>query len=101
MAFFHLMHTRIAIYGLIKMSVMPLFIFRITFLLRFGTLLYRQTIGIPMGSDGVSLVADLFLNLIIVCYESDFMKSLSRQNQAGIIKAFNSSLKYLDDFFIY
>ena len=33
------------------------------------------------------LVADLFL----FCYERDFIKSLSRENQAGIIKAFNST----------
>ena len=30
-------------------------------------------------------------------YESDFMKSLSRENQANIIEAFNSTSRYLDD----
>ena len=39
------------------------------------------------------LVADFFL----FCYERDSMKSLSRENQAYIIKAFNSILRYLDD----
>ena len=39
------------------------------------------------------LVADLFL----FGYEKDFMKSLSRQNQANIIEAFNSTSRYLDD----
>ena len=39
------------------------------------------------------LVADLFL----FCYERDFMKSLSRENQADIIEAFNSTSRYLDD----
>ena len=57
--------------------------------IRFGTKLYRQTIGIPMGT----LVADLFL----FCYERHFMKSLSRENQADIIEAFNSTSRYLDD----
>ena len=28
---------------------------------RFGTKLYRQIVGIPMGTDCVPLVADLFL----------------------------------------
>ena len=39
------------------------------------------------------LAADLFL----FCYERDFMKSLSPENQADIIEAFNSSSRYLDD----
>ena len=39
------------------------------------------------------LVADLFL----FCYESDFMKSLARENQADVIDAFNSISRYLDD----
>ena len=60
---------------------------------RFGTKLYRQTIGIPMGTNCAPLVADLFL----FCYERDFIKSLSRENQADIIEAFNSTSRYLDD----
>ena len=51
--------------------------------IRFGTKLYRQTIGIPMGTNCASLVVDLFL----FCYERDFMKPLSRENQADIIEA--------------
>ena len=61
--------------------------------IRFGTKLYRQTIGIPMGTNCAPLVADLFL----FCYERDFMKSISRENQADIIEAFNSTSRYLDD----
>ena len=61
--------------------------------IRFGTKLYRQTIGIPMGTNCVPLVADLFF----FCYERDFMTSLSRENQADIIWAFNSTSRYLDD----
>ena len=38
----------------------------------FGTKLYRQTIGIPTGTNCAPLVAELFL----FCYERDFMKSL-------------------------
>ena len=64
-----------------------------TIFIRFGTKLYRQTIGIPMGTNCAPLVADLFL----FCYERDFMKSLSRENQADIIEAFNSTSRYLDD----
>ena len=61
--------------------------------IRFGTKLYRQIVGIPMGTDCAPLVADLFL----FCYEIDFMKYLSSDNQADVIKAFNSTSRYLDD----
>ena len=40
-----------------------------------------------------SLVADLFL----FRSEGDFMKSLSCENQADIIEAFNSTSRFLDD----
>ena len=55
--------------------------------------LYRQIVGIPMGTNCASLVADLFL----FCYERDFMLSLSDKNQTDIIEAFNSTSRYLDD----
>ena len=59
----------------------------------FGTKLYRQIVDIPMGTNCAPLVADLFL----FCYERDFMKDLSSDNQADVIKAFNSTSRYLDD----
>ena len=61
--------------------------------IRFGSKLYRQIVGIPMGTNCAPLVADLFL----FCYEGDFMLSLSDNNQADIIDAFNSTSRYLDD----
>ena len=44
--------------------------------IRFGLKLYRQIVGIPMGTNCVPLVADLFL----FCYERDFMLSLTDNN---------------------
>ena len=41
--------------------------------IRFGTKLYRQIVGIPMGANCAPLVADLFL----YCYERDFMDFLT------------------------
>ena len=61
--------------------------------IRFGSKLYRQTVGIPMGTNRAPLVADSFL----FCYERDFMLSLSDNNQNDIIEAFNSTSRYLDD----
>ena len=60
--------------------------------IRFGTKLYRQIVGIPMGTNCAPLVADLFL----FCYERDFMTSLSDVKQAEIIEAFKSTSRYLD-----
>ena len=55
--------------------------------IRFGTKLYRQIVGIPMGTNCAPLVVDLFL----YCYERDFMDSLNHGNQADVIEAFNST----------
>ena len=60
---------------------------------RFGTQLYRQVVGIPMGTNCAPLVADLFL----VNYERGFMMSLSDDKQADVIDAFNTTSRYLDD----
>ena len=62
-------------------------------LIRFGNNLYGQIVGIPMGTNCAPLVADLFL----FCYERDFITSLSNDNQADIIEAFNSTSRNLDD----
>ena len=44
------------------------------------------------------LIVLLLLQICFLsCYERDFMKSLSREIQADIIDAFNSSSRYLDD----
>ena len=63
----------------------------LTFLLdniyiRFGYKLYRQTVGIPVGTNCAPLVADLFL----VCYERDFMLSLSEDTQSETSRGINS-----------
>ena len=70
----------------------------LTFLLdnifiRFGTKLYRQVFWIPMGINCAPLVADLYL----LSYERDFIMSLSDDNQADVIDAFNTGSRYLDD----
>ena len=70
----------------------------LTFLLdniyiRFGSKLYRQIVGFPMGTNCAPLVVDLFL----FCNERDFMLSLSEDNQYDVIEAFNSTSRYLAD----
>ena len=71
----------------------------LTFLLdnifiRFGTKLYRQVVGIPIGTNCAPLLADSLL----FCYERDFfMMPVSGGKQAGVIGAFNTTSRYLDD----
>ena len=62
--------------------------------MRIGSKLYRQIVGITtMGTNYAPLVSDLFL----FCYERDFMATLSDNNQADVVEAFNSTSRYLDD----
>ena len=61
--------------------------------IRFGTKLYRQIVGIPMGTNCAPLVADLFL----FCYQREFMMSLSADKDAEITEDFKSTSRYLDD----
>ena len=46
-----------------------------------------------MGTNCAALVADLLL----FCYERDFMMSLSGDRQTNVIDAFNTTSRYLDD----
>ena len=58
--------------------------------IHFGTKLYRQVVGIPMGTNCSPLVANLFL----LCYERDIMMSLSDDKQVDVIDAFNTTSRY-------
>ena len=87
------MYIIITIYDRVKKVCDALVYLLDNIFIRFETKLYRQTIGIPMGTNCAPLVADLLL----FCYERDFIKSLSRENQADIIEAFNSTSRYIDD----
>ena len=61
--------------------------------IRFGAKIYRQIVSNPNGSNCAPLVADLLL----FCYERDFINDLSSDNQADVSKAFNSTSRYSDD----
>ena len=87
------MYIIITIYGRVKKSVMPLFIFWIIFLLDLELNFIDKLLVFRW-----ELIVLLLLQICsFFCYERDFMKSLSRENQADIIEAFNSSSRYLDD----
>ena len=50
-----------------------------------------------MGTNCAFLCAFLVADLFLLCYERDFMLSLSDANQSEVIEAFNSTSRYLDD----
>ena len=60
-----------------------------------GSKLYKRIVGIPMGINCASLVADLFC----FCYYRDLVLSQSGNNQTDIIEDFNPTSRYLDDLF--
>ena len=90
--FLLLMYIIITIYGRVKKSVMPLFIFWIIFLLD----LELNFIG-KLLVFRWELIVLLLLQICFFFVMRDFMKSLSRKNQADIIEAFNSTSRYLND----
>ena len=61
--------------------------------IRFGTKLFRQIVGILMGTNCAPLVAALFL----FCYERDFVMTLSEEKYSEVIRTFSSTSIYLDD----
>ena len=55
---------------------------------RFGGLLFRQMIGIPMGTSCAPLLADLFL----YSYESEFLDKLVKESKRKLARKFNLSI---------
>ena len=90
--FSFLMYIIIIIYGHAKKSVMPLFIFWIIFLLD----LELNFIG-KLLVFRWELILLLLLQICFIFFLWDRFHSLSRENQADIIEAFNSTSRYLDD----
>ena len=61
---------------------------------RFGSSVFRQVIGIPMGTNSAPLLADLFLHT----FEYDFMVKTMKQDITKAIQ-FNNTFRYIDDLF--
>ena len=90
------MYTIITIYGHVKKSVMPLFIFWIIFLLAVE-LNFIGKVLVFRWELIVLLLLQICLLFFFFLYERDFMKSLSRKNQVVIVEAFTSTSRYLDN----
>ena len=60
---------------------------------RFGGQLFRQMVGIPMGTNCTLLLADLFL----YSYENEFLDKLIKEGKRKLARKFNLSYRYIDD----
>ena len=60
---------------------------------RFGGQLFRQMVGIHMGTSCAPLLADLFL----CSYENEFLDKLVKEGKRKLARKFNLSYRYIDD----
>ena len=60
---------------------------------QFGGCLFRQVIGIPMGTNCAPLLADLFL----YSYENEFLDNMIRSGHRRLARSFNLCYRYIDD----
>ena len=60
---------------------------------RFGEQLFRQMVGIPIGTNCAPLLADLFL----YSYEYEFLDKLIKEGKRKLARKFNLSYCYTDD----
>ena len=95
MLFSLLKNIKNMIYGLVKKVTDALIYLLDSIYIRFCSKLYRQNVGIPIGTNCAPLVADLFL----FCSERDFMKSLTKEKRYFFFFFFGFSLMSLSRLF--
>ena len=61
--------------------------------IKFGGQLFRQMVGIPMGTNCAPLLADLFL----YSYENEFLDKVIKEGKRKLARRFNLSYRYIDD----
>ena len=64
---------------------------------QFGERLFRQVIGIPMGTNCAPLLADLFL----YSYENEFLDNMIRSGHRRLARSFNLCYRYIDDLIVF
>ena len=60
---------------------------------RVGDCVFRQIIGIPMGSDP----APFFANLFLFHYECEWIKKLAKNKKIGLARKFKNTFRFIDD----
>ena len=64
--------------------------------MQFDNIVYKQIMGITIGTIFAPLIADLFL----YCYERDFISNLEKSNRFDLIYKFNHTSRHIDDIYI-
>ena len=64
---------------------------------QFGGRLFRQVIGIPMGTNCAPLLAGLFL----YSYENEFLDNMIRSGHRRLARSFNLCYRYTDDLIVF
>ena len=64
---------------------------------QFGGRLFRQVIGIPMGTNCAPLLADLFL----YSYENEFLGNMINSGHRRLGRSFNLCYRYIDDLIVF
>jgi hypothetical protein len=59
----------------------------------FGGRVFQQTVEIPMSTNCVPLLADLFF----YSYEADFIQGLLKKSEKKLPRSFNFTFRYIDD----
>ena len=60
---------------------------------RFGGQLFRQTVGIPMGTNCAPLLPELFL----CSYQNEFLDTLIKEGKRKLARKFDLLYHYTDD----
>ena len=68
-----------------------------TIFVQFGGCLFRQVIGIPMGTNCVPLLADLFP----YSYENELLDNMMRSGHRRLARSFNLCYRYTDDLTVF
>ena len=64
---------------------------------QFGGRLFRQMIGIPMGTNCAPLLADLFL----YSYDNEFLDNMIRSGHRRLARSCNLCCRYIDDLIVF
>ena len=59
----------------------------------FGGILFKQVVGIPMGTNCSTLLTDLFA----YSYESELLQNMVKDKKIHEARAFNFTYMYIDD----
>ena len=84
------MHTADNIYKMTEFLIDNIFV-------QFGGRLFRQMIGIPMGTNCAPLLADLFL----YPYENEFPDNMIRSGHRRLARLLNLCYRYIDDLIVF